>query len=248
MTGQSYEIKVYQSIDMGNSFQYKSQIDWDQHLGGVDEPFLYTMPDGTILGFYTNEQHRFENPPYSQILSERVSHDGGTTWGPEIWAISQPGDARPGEANIVPLAGNVLALFYEMCGSENCVGHVSYSNDGVTWPGIGPVVPDTFQDLQAVGLQSGLIVATSNFRDIVITTDYTNSWIDTHVHPFAFGSWPALYQTAPNEIAFVMTGAGDQGQAGEYIQFGTINPTALGASAPPDPCRNPTHSRPQNCR
>lgn len=248
IVGQSYWIETYTSADNGNSFQYQSRPDWDEHIAGVYEPFLYVLPDGSIACFYTSEKHRYETPSYSQVLSERVSHDGGLTWGAEIWAISQPGEARPGEANIVPLAGGVLALFYEMCGSENCLGHVSYSTDGVTWPGIGPVLPNTFQDVQAVGLDSGLIVATSNFHDIILSVDYSNSWIDTRIHPFIYGSWPGLYQTGPNEIAFVLTGAGDQGQAGEYIRFGTIDPAALGASTASDPCRNPTRGRPQNCR
>ena len=247
IVGQSYFIETYQSADNGSSFQYQSQVEWDHHLGGVYEPYLYVLPDGTILCFYTSEVHRFDNPPYSQILGEKVSHDGGYTWGPEIFAISQPGAARPGEANIVPLPGSVLALFYEICGTENCIGHVSYSTDGVTWPGIGPVVPDTFQDVQAVGLGNGLIFATSNLRDIIMTTDYGNTWIDTRQHPFTYGVWPGIYQTAPNEIAVVMTGGGDQGQAGEYIQFGTVNVTALQPVTTVHTCRPPTATRVQNC-
>lgn len=247
IVGQSYFIETYQSTDNGSAFQYQSQVEWDHHLGGVYEPYLYVLPDGTILCFYTSEVHRFDKPPYSQILGEKVSHDGGNTWGPEIFAISQPGEARPGEANIVPLQGSVLALFYEICGTENCIGHVSYSTDGVTWPGIGPVVPFTFQDVQSVGLGNGLIFATSNLKDIVMSTDYGNSWIDTRQHPFANGVWPGIYQTAPNEIAVVMTGAGDQGQAGEYIRFGTVNVTALQPVTTIRTCRPPTNSRPQNC-
>ncbi|HVW84453.1 MAG TPA: sialidase family protein [Bryobacteraceae bacterium] len=248
IVGQSYRIETYTSGDSGNSFQYQSLVDWDEHLGGVYEPYLYVLPDGSIACFYTSEKHRFDTPPYSQILSERVSRDGGQTWGPEIWAISQAGAARPGEANIVPLTGSVLALFYEMCGTENCVGHVSYSTDGVTWPGIGPALPDTFQDVQAVGLPNGLIFATSNFRDIIMSTDYTNSWFDTRQHPFRYGVWPALYQTGPNEIAMVMTGAGEHGEQGQYIRFGTINRMGVDPVTSIDTCVNPTRTRPQNCR
>lgn len=247
IVGQSYWIETYRSADNGNSFQYHSQVDWDEHLGGVYEPYLYVLPDGSIACFYTSEKHRFETPSYSQILSERVSHDGGVTWGPEIWAISQPGAARPGEANIVPLPGGVLALFYEMCGSENCLGHISYSTDGVTWPGIGPVLPSTFQDVQAVGLKNGLIFATSNLKDIIMSADFTNSWTDTRQHPFVWGTWPGLYQTGPNEIAMVMTSAGDNEKQGEYIRFGTINVSALQPVTSVNPCRRPTNGRPQNC-
>jgi hypothetical protein len=247
IVGQSYIINAYQSADNGNSFQFLSQVDWDEHLAGIYEPYLYVLPDGSIACFYTNEKHRFETPSYSQILSERISHDNGKTWGPEIWAISQPGAARPGEANIVALPGGVLALFYEMCGSENCLGHISYSTDGVNWPGIGPVLPSTFQDVQAVGLKNGLIFATSNLKDIILSTDFTNSWIDTRQHPFVYGVWPGLYQTGPDEIAMVLTGAGDFGREGQYIRFGTINEAALQPATTVIPCRKPTPGRPQNC-
>jgi len=247
IVGQSYRIETYQSGDSGNSFQYQSQVDWDEHLAGVYEPYLYILPDGSIACFYTNEKHQVETPSYSQILSERISRDGGSTWGPEIWAVAQPGSARPGEANIVELPGGVFALFFELCGSQNCPGHVSYSSDGVTWPAIGPVLPDTFQDVQAVGLGNGLVVATSNNLDIVISGDYTNSWGDTRERPFVKGTWPALYQTAPNEIALEMTGAGDGGAAGQYIRFGTVNPSAFEPATVVTSCRNSTFTRPQNC-
>jgi hypothetical protein len=248
IAGQSYWIETYQSVDSGNSFQYQSQVDWDHHVGGVYEPYLYSLPNGSLLCFYTSEAHQMDTPSYSQTLSEKVSPDGGVTWGAEIFAIAQPGAARPGEANIVSLPGDVLALFYEICGTENCIGHVSYSTDGVTWPGVGPAVPDTFQDIQAVGMASGLIVATSNLRDIVISPDYTNTWIDTREYPFRWGTWPGIYQTGPNEIAMVMTGAGNNSAPGEYIQFGTVNASALQAGpSASSTCRNPTLTRPQSC-
>ncbi len=244
ITGQSYWIETYQSTDSGNSFQYQSQVDWDHHVGGVYEPYLYNLPNGALLCFYTSEAHQHDTPSYSQTLSEKVSTDGGVTWGSEILAIAQPGAARPGEANIVSLPGNVLALFCEICGTENCLGHVSYSTDGVSWPDIGPQVPDTFQDVQAVGMTNGLIFATSNLRDIVLSPDYTNTWIDTRQYPFISGTWPGIYQSGPNEIAMVMTGGG---LPGEYIQFGTVNASAIALGASASTCRNPTLTRPQNC-
>lgn len=247
IVGQSYWIETYKSLDSGNSFQYQSQVDWDHMVNGVFEPYLYNLPNGSLLCFYTSDTHELETPSYSQTLSEKVSLDGGNTWGPEIFAVAQPGAARPGEANIVALPGSVLALFYEMCGTENCLGHVSYSTDGVTWPGIGPVIPDTFQDIQGVEMTNGLIFVTSNLKDVVMSPDYTNTWIDTREYPFIYGGWPGLYQTGPNEIAMVMTGAGPNGLQGEYIQFGTVNASALQTVPSTSSCKNPTRTRPQNC-
>lgn len=248
IVGQSYWIETYRSTDSGNSFTYQSQVDWDHRVQGVFEPYLYVLPGGQLACFYTNDSHQRDTPPYSQVLSEKVSSDGGATWGEEIFAVAQPGAARPGEANVVPLPGNVFALFYEMCGSENCLGHVSYSTDGMNWAGIGPVIPGTFQDVQVVDMGGGLIIATSNLKDIVVSTDYTNTWIDTHQSVFTYGSWPAIYRTGPTEFAVVMTGAGDQGQAGEYIRFGNINAAALQNTSASGFCRGPSTNRPQICR
>lgn len=228
ITGQSYEIEVYQTVDSGNSFQYLSQVDWDEHLGGVYEPALATLPDGTIAAFYTSEKHQHDHPSYSQIISERISSDGGLTWGSEIFAIAQPGTARPGEPNMITFQDcPELALFYEMCATENCLGHVSYSTDGHSWSPIGPPLPSTFQDIQALQTTSGLIFATSNSYDVIVSPDDTTSWIDTNTHPFSYGEWPAIAQTGPNEIAIGLSGGGPQGQGGQYIQFGDISKLGL---------------------
>jgi hypothetical protein len=245
--GQSYWIETYRSGDSGNSFQYQSQVDWDHHISGVFEPYLYLLPNGSLACFYTNDTHVQDTPSYSQVLSEKISGDGGDTWGPEIFAIAQPGAARPGEATIIPLPGDQLALFFEMCGSENCIGHVSYSTDGVNWAGIGPVIPETIQNVQVVLMDNGLIVATSNLKEMVVSTDFTNTWVDTRQYPFLNGAWPGIYQTGPNEFAVVFTGAGEHGAAGDYIRFGIIDAAALQTAASGTVCRNPTRTRPQIC-
>ncbi|HXJ42565.1 MAG TPA: sialidase family protein [Bryobacteraceae bacterium] len=247
ISGNSYQIETYRSMDSGATFAYQSQVDWDQHVGGVFEPYLHVLPDGTLACFYTNETHLHDTPAYSQVLSEKISPDGGFTWGPETFAIAQPGLARPGEANIVSLPGGVLALFFEMCGTENCIGHISYSSDGVNWSGIGPVIPATIQNVQVVGMANGLLVATSNLRDVLISSDFTNSWIDTHQDPSLYGTWPGIYETGANEIAIVLTAAGPGGEAGEYIRFGTIDIANLQTSSPNIVCRSPTPARPQIC-
>jgi hypothetical protein len=245
--GQSYLIETYRSTDEGVTFTYQSQVDWDKGIAGVFEPYLHILPDGSLACFYTNETHLQETPSYSQVLSEKISWDGGFTWGPEIFAIAQPGRARPGEANIVELPGNTLALFFEMCGTENCLGHVSYSSDGINWSGIGPVIPSTIQNVQVVSMSSGIIIATSNLKNIVVSTDFTNSWVDTRQFPSYFGSWPGIYETGPNEFAVVLTGGGPGGQAGEYIYFGTLDLTNLQTSPVSTVCRGPSSVRPQLC-
>jgi hypothetical protein len=239
---------LYESLDLGASFQYLSLVEWDHDVGGVYEPFLYLQPDGSILCFYASEIHSLDASPYEQTLSEKVSFDGGRTWGPEIIAVAQPGKARAGEGNVVRISGTVLGLFYEMCGSENCIGHVIYSSDGVTWSGIGPALPTTFQNVSAVALDNGLILATSNLTRVIVSPDAGNTWIRVPQWPFLYGSWPALYQTGPNEVAMVVSGGGDHGEHGLYIRFGTISLDALSTATPVSTCRPPISGMPQNCR
>jgi hypothetical protein len=139
-------------------------------------------------------------------------------------------------------------MFYEVCGDEDCRGHVSYSPDGVTWSGeIGPLIPETYQAVVAVGMSNGLILVTSNLKDMIVSTDYTNSWHDPQVYPFSFGGWPALYQTGPYEFAVVVSNGGPNGEQGEYIRFGTVDPSAFQFPSAPL-CKGPTNKRQQNCR
>lgn len=233
VSGASYRINIYQSADSGNSWQFASTVDRNEggKPGGLWEPFLLGLANGRIACFYANETHSNDNPAYSQIISERISDDGGATWGPETYAVAQPGAARPGEPNVAQLENGFL-LFYEVCGTENCVGHTSSSGDGVAWPGsIGPAIPDTWQDAQGLSTSTGLLFAVSNGLDILISGNSGEAWVDTGVRPFAVGTWPALYQTGRNEIALVMTGAGVNGQPGEYVRFGQI----AGAAFQPRP-------------
>jgi hypothetical protein len=114
-------------------------------------------------------------------------------------------------------------LFYEVCGTDNCAGHTSYSSDGVSWPGnIGPAIPNTIQDPQGVAMESGLLLAVSNVREVMMSGNAGAGWLDSGTHPFAYGSWPALYRLSPTEVAMVITGGGDNGEAGEYVRFGEI--------------------------
>jgi hypothetical protein len=230
VNGSSYRINVYQSGDDGNSWQFLSTVDRNEaeaKPGGFWEPFLLGLPGGRIVCFYANETHSTGKPAYSQITSERISTDGGATWGAEIFAVAQPGAARPGEPNVAQTADGYV-LFYEVCGTENCVGHTSFSTDGVSWPGnIGPAIPNTVQDAQGVAMDNGLLLAVSNQREVMMSGNTGAGWLDTGMHPFAYGSWPALYQMSPTEVAMVITGGGDNGEAGEYVRFGEIEGATL---------------------
>ena len=124
-------------------------------------------------------------------------------------------------------ASSGFLLFYEVCGSELCVGHTSLSPDGVSWPGnIGPAIPITWQNPQGLAMDRGVVLAVSNQKELLIGSSQGNSWADTGTHPFSYGSWPALYQISPNQFAMVITGGGDNGAAGQYVRFAKIESAA----------------------
>lgn len=213
ITAQSYRINVYSSHDMGNSWSYLSTADANEggKYGGLWEPFLLGLPDGSLAIFYADETHS----GYSQLLGERISSDGGATWGDERIAVGVPGGSRPGEPNVSRTADG-FSLFYEVCGTENCTGHVSTSPDGITWTGrLGTTIPLTWQDAQGVALEDGAVLVTSNEHAVVDLSGKSTG------NPFTFGSWPALYQVG-RDLAIVMSGAGDEGQNGIYVRFGSL--------------------------
>jgi len=221
--GQTYYVETFISNDQGNSFQHQSVVDGG-YAKGVYEPYLYILPDGSLACYYANENH----PGYDQTLSMRISQDGGFTWGPERFVIAQPGYPRPGTANIVPLPGGILALFYELCGVDQCYGHIIYSPDGINWPlGFGPTVPETYQAIEALEMTNGLILVSSNNRDLVISPDYTSTWSARQSYPGNYGKWPGLYQTGVNEFVITLAGAGQNGEAGLYLTFGSVDPAAF---------------------
>lgn len=217
----SYRIEVYRSQDNGNSFQFLSTVDWDKNTGrGLWEPFLFQLPSGNVAVFYANETHQ---PRYSQTLSEKISKDNGVTWeDSEILAVAVPDwRSRPGEPNVSFFKGK-FSLFYENCGSEQCVGHVSYSLDGVTWDGkIGESIPATWQNAQATPFDDALVV-TSNSHQIILRVG--ESWVIQKTQPFNAGSWAALYQVTPDEIAIVVSDGGQYLKLGHSEQYKFLKP------------------------
>lgn len=204
----SYRVQIYKSVDNGRDFKFLSVIDANETANGADnvgvwEPFLLELSPNKVAAFYANEKHSKAVPAFSQIISEKISIDGGATWGAEIRAVAEKGKSRPGEPNVVKLPNGNYVLFYEVCGSENCVGHLSVSKNGIDWSGkIGASVPDVFQNPQGIALDDKTFVVTSNNAKVIFSRDAGKSWRENS-QAFDFSSWGAFYQTKPNEIALI---------------------------------------------
>lgn len=223
----SYRVQVYRSRDGGKSFRFLSVIDANERPRGSEsvgvwEPFVHQLSDGRVVALYANEKRSVARPSFSQVVSQRVSRDGGRTWGRETSVVAEPGGgkARPGEPNVVRVKDGAYVMFYEVCGSEDCTGHLSTSRDGTTWSPMGhATIPGVHQNPQGLALPDGTLVVTSNSAGVVVSRDFGATW-RPNAPAFDSSAWGALYQTGPDEVALV-TGTGERPRR-LVIRFGTI--------------------------
>jgi hypothetical protein len=207
-----FGLPIVKSTDGGYTWSYVSQLDTNANSQGrfdrgLWEPFLYVMPNGCIAGFYANEKHADDNPSYSQVVSERVSCDGGATWGGEIYAAAQAGSARPGMPGFARMANGQYILVFEVCGTDNCNVHYKISSNGTTWPsGLGTALPNQQAGPYVSVLSTGRILVTSaTTNQISISDNNGQSWY-LNSPPAWSGTqtWPAIYQTETNEVGVVV--------------------------------------------
>jgi len=237
---ESYFIYVWSSTDGGITWQLLSQPDKNEgfpgSLGnpdkGVYEPHFCLLDDGSLALFYANEKHVVENPPYSQIISERLSHDDGKTWGPEIWVAWDPDkpSERPGMPVATKMTNGQYVVVFEVVGSHNASIFCKISSDGKTWSsGIGAAIPREAGGPYVISLTDGRLVATSNTGNVSFSDNYGVTW---HLNnPPAWGDgtikkywWLSVYQTAPKEIGVVASVPRSTGGTDVAIKFGTLLP------------------------
>lgn len=231
---ESYRLPVYQSPDQGRKWTKLSTIDMAEgapgELGkpdkGIYEPHLYYLNNGQLAVMYANEKHVTETPSYSQIISQKVSPDGGATWGQEIWVAYEPGHnaSRPGMPVWTKLKDGRYMVVYEICGPEKCNIYYKTSPDGTTWPvGLGTPIPDQLGGPYVLALTDGRLVVTSNSNHVSVSTDLGKTW---QLAPDAWPNtlWPALYQAGPNQIIAMSSVKRPAGGHNVQIRFGTLPP------------------------
>lgn len=222
INNQSYHLPVYRSMDGGKSWTYLSMIAANDHVmngnrpsQGLWEPHFFLLPDGRVAAAYSTEMHSVETPSYSQICAEKISSDGGKTWGPEITLAAQPGGGalRPGMPVITRMTNGRYIAVYEVVGDNNAQVHEKFSPNGVTWPaGLGQSVPDQHAGPWVASLSGGRLVVTSCDNQLSYSDNFGTTW---HLTDPAWDlggvlDWPAIYQTTPNRIACMVTFQGVQ--------------------------------------
>ncbi|MFV0378983.1 MAG: sialidase family protein [Mangrovibacterium sp.] len=229
---ESYILPVYKSTDKGQTWEKLSIID-ETHgkpgeLGNPDkgmyEPHFYFLDDGRLAVMYANETHVVENPSYSQIISEKISHDLGKTWGEEIWTVYTLGEpaSRPGMPVWTKMKNGKYMAVFEVCGPQKCNIYFKISDNGIDWPsGIGQQIPDQLGGPYILSLESGLLVVTSNSNQISVSTDYGNSW-KTINSAWPNTLWASLYEIQENIIGAVNSLRREGGGNNIQIRLGEV--------------------------
>lgn len=243
--GQSYRLDVYRSDDDGSHWDFLSTIDRNEALlgrkdRGLWEPMLSLLPDGSLSVLYADETLADAQPAYSQVVSQRISTDGGATWSAKTSIVAQPGggSARPGMPVMTRLQDGRYLLVFEICGDDpHCPVSYKLSADGRRWPeGLGAPLPGQNCGPHVLATREGRVFVTSCQNEIGWSDDAGASWRRNSSPAWPFGfrhSWPALYQTAPDEIA-VVNGVG---QGTVRVRFGRL--AASAATAAQRSFRNP---------
>lgn len=241
---QSYELPVYKSCDKGKSWVRVSCIDENHgepgQLGnpdqGVYEPHMLQLEDGSIAVMYASEKYACSDPSYSQVIAEKVSCDGGLTWGEEIPAVCdvRKSEARPGMPVWDRLPDGRYLLVYEIIATEG--GDIFYkiSEDGIHWPeGTGERIPDQKGGPFILALHTGTILVTSNTHHVSVSNDCGKTWVKNQDSPWETlwmmedngatctvkdgNVWPAMYELNDGRILY-MTSVG-RASGGNNIQY-----------------------------
>ena len=227
----SYHLPVYRSADGGRTWAFVSQIDTSEVARyqqgrpsvGLWEPHFFLLPHSKIACAYADEKHAADSPAYSQTVAERVSSDGGKTWGREITLAAQPGGGgqRPGMPVVTRMTDGRYIAVYEVVGVGDADAYGKTSRDGVTWPdGIGSPIPGQHAGPWVASLRDGRLVVSSCENQVSLSNDYGKTWQITSPPAWAIGhvfSWPAIYQTGPNGIAVMSSFHGVNIRRGKII-------------------------------
>lgn len=172
----SFHLPVYQSLDSGRTWEFVSQIDtselasdpphdprpgrpWQER--GLYEPHFFLLPDRRVAVAYASEKRLGETPSYSQVCAERVSPDGGHTWGPEILLAAQVGggELRPGMPVVTRMTNGQFIAVYEVNLAGDADVYAKTSRDGVFWPpGLGARIPGQHAGPWVTSLSDGRLV------------------------------------------------------------------------------------------
>ncbi|KAL8922616.1 MAG: hypothetical protein Q9208_005121 [Pyrenodesmia sp. 3 TL-2023] len=130
-----FRITVTYSDDGGRSWAFLSEPAGNPGpVQGSWEPYLRTASDGSLQLYYSHE-----NSAQDQDTLQRISRDGGLTWGAVVCASGCGLTSRDGMTSIAaisPTDPKILILVYEtLTTGAFYLGAVLSTDDGKTWSG-----------------------------------------------------------------------------------------------------------------
>lgn len=224
---ESYRLPIYKSRDGGATWNLLSSIDSNEgkpgELGkpdkGVYEPQFYQITPTELGVMYSTEKHVTESPSYSQTVAEKISTDGGKTWGKEIWVAAGGPLDRPGMPVWTRMKNGKVIVAYEVCGPKTRMIYSKVSGDGMQWePGLGTPIPQERGAPYILRMGGGELILTANNHHVVISSDNGESWKEASD---AFPGGPknaffsSIYEFQPGQI-LLMTGE-ERAQGGRRI-------------------------------
>lgn len=197
-------MNVYQSTNNGTNLSYLSTVDSFAIPGssqGLWEPVINYSSNGQLVCLYSDES---EQPTCSQVISERVSSDNGVTWGTKTTATADLYNSsdRPGMAEVARMANGEYMMVFEL---TSCGAAYKTSSDGENWPaGDGTLIPDQHTAPFILAWPDDRVFVTSGGGNTKVSSDYGSTWQAVSSPWYIANSYPAIYQTKPNEIAWIM--------------------------------------------
>ena len=243
---ESYRLPVYRSGDHGLTWKRVSQIDENEGRPGalrdpdrgVYEPHFYQI-GSELAVMYSTEKHVTESPSFSQTVAEKISADGGQTWGKEIWVASGDAADRPGMPVWLRMKNGKYFVVYEVGGPKKYPIYSKTSDDGIHWnPGLGKEVPILRGAPFVLGLPDGRLILTSNNHRVAISNDFGATWKEADD---AFPGVPeealfsSIYETESNRIVLMTGRARPQGGRSIAIRFGNVRSLRDASSIKPAP-------------
>lgn len=226
---------MYKSTDGGKTWAFWSTIDEMNgspgSLGNPDkglyEPHFCRLDDGRIAVMYANEKHVIEPPYYSQIISQKISDDGGRTWGDEIWVAWDPASPhlRPGMPVWRRLRDGRYLVVFEVVHlvMYKCVSaqiHYKISRDGIHWEaGNGLPVPEQWGGPYFEELEDGTWLVTSNSGKITVSRDQGATWQTVDPMPFRSHLWASLYPLDGSRFILLNSAERPKETGGHNIQM-----------------------------
>ena len=227
---ESYRLPVFRSADAGRTWYYLSNIDANEgapgtlHARGLWEPHFYFLADGRLAVAYANEKHASMQPAFSQVCSVRISKDFGKSWGEEIILAAELGGGklRPGMPVVERMANGRFIAVYEVVEIGDADVFYKMSDDGEHWPGgLGTRIAGHHAGPWVTSLSNGRLLLTSCANAISCSDDFGRTWQPVNPPAWEFGpgkvfTWPAIYQTGPNEVAVMIS------RRGVHLRFGAL--------------------------